>query len=340
MRKLYAIAATAAIAIATLAGAPAQAGPSQGPANVNAVKGMHPVPGKVPPKQKTAGKLPTWYMYNGPHQFVGSGAAGVGADAAYIETSQHKTWKDTGDAHTLWEFVAESSDNQQIVEVGWTMDTAVCGQSVNPCLFVYHWVNGNNSCYNGCGWVDNPTEAVNAGTALASTPGGSSPTSFTGYKIEHASSVKCDDVAPVQTTATPGWVISRGPVGGLSITGCFPDALWTGATPSATFNKVQVVQSFNEIASQTDDHPCTDMGSGIFAPASAVLSASQWVKNYALTNPPAGVTPSFDFSAPVVPSLHTPTATRLFQYTASNDYRVGGPMWNSTDTGTGTASAC
>jgi hypothetical protein len=306
---------------------------------VAAPKGHHTVGGVS--TSAACGSPSVCYTYDGVVQFVGGGGAGVGADAALVSTSQHKPFKATGDAHSLWEFAIESSNQQNIVEIGWTMDTAVCGQSVNPCLFVYHWVNGNNSCYNGCGWVDNPTEAVNAGTALATTAGGASPTVFYEYKAEYTSSVKCDDVAPVQTTAVPGWLMYQQNTGSTRLIGCFPATLWTGAVPSVTFDKVQVVQAFDETAT-ADDHSCTDMGSGIFAPAAwGTLSASQWQKVYTLTNPPAGVTATWGTSAAISPSFNTPTAYKFLQQTPSgNELRLGGPGWNAAGTGTGSGSAC
>src|SRR5579871_1420661 len=55
-------------------------------------------------------------------------------------------------AHSLQEISLQDSAQQQTVEVGWTVDRGVNGDAL-PHLFVYHWVNGGTSCYNGCGFV-------------------------------------------------------------------------------------------------------------------------------------------------------------------------------------------
>ena len=55
------------------------------------------------------------------------------------------------DYHTLAEIAVQSADGKQIVEVGWTVDRGVNGDD-DPHLFVYHWVDGKETCYNGCGF--------------------------------------------------------------------------------------------------------------------------------------------------------------------------------------------
>lgn len=46
----------------------------------------------------------------------------------------------------------QSEDGRHIVEVGWTVDRELNGDA-QPHLFVYHWVDGQATCYNGCGFV-------------------------------------------------------------------------------------------------------------------------------------------------------------------------------------------
>jgi hypothetical protein len=45
-----------------------------------------------------------------------------------------------------------TTDRNFIVEVGWTVDDSLNGD-YRPHLFVYHWVNNGETCYNGCGFV-------------------------------------------------------------------------------------------------------------------------------------------------------------------------------------------
>jgi len=52
--------------------------------------------------------------------------------------------------HSLFEFSVQGGvGNGNIVEIGWFKNTGYSG----PHLFVYHWVNWMQTCYNGCGWV-------------------------------------------------------------------------------------------------------------------------------------------------------------------------------------------
>ena len=66
--------------------------------------------------------------------------------------TQHQPYLGVNDYHTLAEISVESADLRQIVEVGWTVDRGVNGDSL-PHLFVFHWVNGAPTCYYGCGFV-------------------------------------------------------------------------------------------------------------------------------------------------------------------------------------------
>jgi hypothetical protein len=45
----------------------------------------------------------------------------------------------------------------------------------NPHLFVYHWLNGNQTCYNGCGFVPRNEPEYTAGMTL---PVNSTPVQF------------------------------------------------------------------------------------------------------------------------------------------------------------------
>lgn len=92
------------------------------------------------------------YSYVAARQFVtASGAA--------VVMRQERPELDPTDpsGHTLQELAVQSADAQQIVEVGWTVDRGLNGDSA-PHLFVYHWVNGQTTCYNGCGFVRTSTK--------------------------------------------------------------------------------------------------------------------------------------------------------------------------------------
>jgi hypothetical protein len=136
--------------------------------------------------------------------------------------------------HSLAELSITSADGKQIVEVGWTVDPALFGDT-EPRLFVFHWVDGNPTCYNGCGFV--PTRSGGGGPVGRRLTVGS----VAHLSIWHAAG---------------GWQVSADGVNSL---GNFPDSLWGGR-----FTQGNLVQWFGEVADTTATS-CIDMGYGVFA---------------------------------------------------------------------------
>ena len=82
--------------------------------------------------------------------YVDGSVIGI-ADGASVQIDQARPV--IGPAyHSLIELAVESLDSSQIVEVGWTVDKELNGDDL-PHLFVFHWVDGAPTCYNGCGFV-------------------------------------------------------------------------------------------------------------------------------------------------------------------------------------------
>ncbi|WP_426566793.1 neprosin family prolyl endopeptidase [Angustibacter sp. McL0619] len=133
-------------------------------------------------------------------------------------------------SHSLHELAVESADGSQIVEVGWTADRGLNGDAT-PHLFVYHWVDGQPTCYNGCGFVSTSSTVRPAMTL----PVGTQRT----FQINH--------VGTQWRLALNGKVF-----------GYFPDSLWGGR-----FSRLGLVQAFGEVASTTAP-TCSDMGNGQF----------------------------------------------------------------------------
>jgi hypothetical protein len=148
--------------------------------------------------------------------------------------------------HSLQELALQDTDRVSTVEIGWTVDPELNGDTA-PHLFVYHWVNGQTSCYNGCGFVP-VSEKITAGMAL-----------HPGHVAEFA----------LRNVDGDWWVLyDRQKVG------YFPGALWNGS-----YTRAQVVTAFGEVALTSDDLPsCTDMGNG--RPGSG--PASSWIDGYRL----------------------------------------------------------
>jgi Neprosin len=152
-------------------------------------------------------------------------------DGAYANLVISRPYLDSGDYHTLAEISVQSADGQQIVEVGWNVDRTVNGDS-DPHLFVYHWVDRQESCYNACGWR------------------------------QYSSTIKPGDTLPVGVGKRFGimhynnawWIVYD-----TEWIGYFPDDLWGGKYTSSGLQ-----QFFGEVAASSTQ-PCTDMGNG--APA-------------------------------------------------------------------------
>ena len=160
--------------------------------------------------------------------FYAAASQSESADGAYANLVIGKPYLDSGDYHTLAEISVQSADGQQIVEVGWNVDRTVNGDS-DPHLFVYHWVDRKESCYNACGWQ------------------------------QYSSTIKPGDTLPVGSSKRFGimhyndawWVVYD-----TEWIGYFPDALWDGR-----YTRSGLQQFFGEVAASTTK-PCTDMGTG------------------------------------------------------------------------------
>ncbi len=166
---------------------------------------------------------------------------GVSAAGASISMTQAHPKVGAKDYHSLAELAVESADGQQIVEIGWLVAPAINGDSLTH-LFVYHWVNGEGSCYNGCGFVPTSTKYTAGGLVKVNTVGT--------YSIQFSNN---------------NWVLTYN---GTEL-GYFPESLWGGS-----FTSVSLVQAFGEVASSSSTKPLTQMGNGILGTKtkSAVIS--------------------------------------------------------------------
>jgi hypothetical protein len=148
-----------------------------------------------------------------------------------------------GDFHSLAELAVESADAQQIVELGWTVDPTTNGDE-EPRLFVFHWIDGNPTCYDACGWVQVST-SLHPGSRVA------------------AGETHAFEIAQVGGN----WVMSYD---GDEL-GYFPGALWT--TP---YTAGGLVQWFGEVAAAATT-TCTQMGDGARgADANAVMFSAAY----------------------------------------------------------------
>jgi hypothetical protein len=188
------------------------------------------------------------------------------------------------DSHSLQELAVQSVDGLQIVEIGWTVDRGLNGD-LAPHLFIFHWVDGIPTCYNGCGFVQTSTKIV-PGMELPS--GG-----FSAFRIEHVGD---------------RWQLSLDG----TMFGYFPDSLW-----NAAFSQPLLIQTFGEVASLSPTSTCNDMGTGAYADS----SASSAIANFALLGPTVSPTNLF---APGFELVTTPEWYDI-DSTTPTGFRLGGP---------------
>ncbi|OLB82546.1 MAG: hypothetical protein AUI14_00430 [Actinobacteria bacterium 13_2_20CM_2_71_6] len=206
-----------------------------------ALKGRPMAPGAK--SAAVIGPASLTYLYAYSYQYAT--AAGSSANVTIA-----KPFLDTADFHTLAEIAVQSADGSQIVEVGWIVDRGQFGDA-NPHLFVFHWIDGVPTCYNGCGFVSDST-TLTAGQTL--------PVSSTRKKFEIRHRLGA-------------WYIGYNG----SWFGHFPDSEWGGR-----YTQAGLIQWFGEVAANSAA-PCTDMGNGKFASST---SAAQFT-SIAFTSGPA-----------------------------------------------------
>jgi Neprosin len=158
---------------------------------------------------------------------LGKQEATVDGVAAQLTVAKPKLG--AADWHSLAEIAVQSADGQQVVEVGWNVDRVTNGDE-NTHLFVYHWVDGKATCYNGCDFVP-----------------------YAGATIAPGATLAADVIKPfgIQYSAGNWWIAYDS-----AWIGYFPDKIW-----NSTFTKGGLVQVFGEIAASSTA-PCTEMGNG------------------------------------------------------------------------------
>jgi len=211
--------------------------------------------------------------------------SGFTATGASVSITQNHPKVAVNDYHSLAELAVESSDGEQIVEIGWIVATDVNGDS-RTHLFVYHWVNGSGSCYNGCGFVSTSTKYTAGGLVKVGTVGT--------YSI-HYSKGK--------------WILTYD---GVKL-GYFPESLWSG-----TFKSIGLVQAVGELASCSATRPSSQIGNGIEGTSSKAADLTK----FSLIG--ASTTPTLSYSTIGAPAVYkighdAPTCT------ASCHMTFGGP---------------
>jgi hypothetical protein len=188
-----------------------------------------PAPAPVPPHAALATAAGPICWFGACYDYV-TGRQSTDAAGASIRMLQSAPAVKPGDtsSHSLQELAVQSADQKSTVEIGWTVDLGLNGDT-RPHLFVYHWVDGQESCYNGCGFVQVDDE-VRPGMALTAGEAGS-------YAIENLGG--------------DWWVFYD-----HTAVGYFPGSLWGGG-----YTRTQLISAFGEVAHAAGS-TCEAMGDG------------------------------------------------------------------------------
>lgn len=235
-------------------------------------EGIKTPPPAPPVAGKAAKSTSQVYRYAGMTQNIAAGTGILGAQATFY---MGKPFLDTRDAHSLSEIAVQQqsslSTTRDIVEVGMNVDRTVNAGSTNTHLFVYHWVDGAMTCYNGCGFVDWGPNPVNAGANVTAL----------GWTNANASVAKQLSLFYDNQAGCAGcgywWAFADDWIG------YYPETVFaTSGNPTQTFsNTADTVQMFGEVTALDEsttnpdtsvDPKCTDMGTGAWAAHTTVQS--------------------------------------------------------------------
>lgn len=207
---------------------------------------------------------------------------------------------------------APANGGRNIVEVGWTVDQALTG-SLNPHLFVYHWICNQQTCYNACGWVDYAPTTMNAGDVMPSW--GLVSKAF-----------------GIQYFSNAWWVSYDG-----NWLGYFPDSVWTTYTqPQTTFTTTTTSQAFWELAAGSTT-PCSDLGNGQLGTSGGANTSAARLGSWTLREVPTDLTDNF------TPITFTGPSAEYDAYIVTGSTRTargGGPGYNAAGTAAGSIGSC
>jgi hypothetical protein len=195
-----------------------------------------PGPPPGPPGSPACAGVPSF----GSCFYYGSAGLTRTADGGGMTMSVNRPGYDNsgGSGHSLNEISVQGGANSgNIIELGWLVSSDQNGDA-DPHIFVFHWKNWNQTCYNGCGWQQY------------------SSTYFPGQNIK----------ALIGRELYVGYVYYKG-----NWWAWFDDQ-WLGYFPGTewdnSYTKSSLLQWFGEVASQNGVPPKTQMGDGVLPPTS------------------------------------------------------------------------
>lgn len=257
------------------------------------------------------------YYYAGATE---SGLTGVTGINAKIWIGNPYRQANSGE-HTLAELVLHDTVTNSTVEWGWIKDGSGAG---GPRLFVYYWVTGTPvNCYYGCGgWHDNASNPIDIGADLTSVAAG----------CNGSTTLNCVKPFQIQYSSTPcsiaphGWYFYYD---GVNV-GCLQSNAVGGG-----FTAANETQAFGEVYYGGSTVPCTDMGNGKYATATATAGGSAFFASISYLGTAASPNltlatsvPQYDPGAYTVSSVGSP-GNRTFTFGGAGRTSSGGTPGNT-----------
>lgn len=271
----------------------------------------------------------TTWVWAGGDQVLSGGTTAGGASAKILVAEPYLDT--TNDAHTLAEVAARDTATGNTLEAGWTIDQSLNGDT-QAHLFVGAWKNGAFLGYNASAptWVDNSSNAINAGANLHSVV--TDPT-FTNriklFLIQYDNTVACG------SDPSGGWWVKYD----TAYVGCWPNSTWG----SGVFTSVNNAEYFGEVATfRTSGKPCSDMGNGkpgssavlpLDATDPAFFASTSWVNSTATSS-------NTLYAKDSNGNLTSAAYDNLALGSGNRTIPFGGKGWTSTGTTPGVQNGC
>jgi hypothetical protein len=211
----------------------------------------------------TMGALPaqaaTTYWYAGGQQaFAGTLPTGIIANVGVYKPTLDQTAPGV-EAHTLEELEVEKTIGgvRQIVEVGWSVEPAVFGDT-NSHLWTGVWAGGTFCGYNTTVNCTASNQFVQCNTTSC---GAGNPDVWDAADTLTVGTAMRLGIQYQATGTTGWWIIAYLTTGASEWLGYFPDSVWTGAGING-FTAADHIQAFAEVANTSLPLGCTDDGDG------------------------------------------------------------------------------
>lgn len=242
------------------------------------------------------------------------------------------------DYHGLMEMSLQDV-NGNVVEIGWTVNPSLCPSEpagTAPCLFIFHWETGDPQCYNGCGFVTNPTATYKPGDLL---PNPNDSSGLNWRLLKTATAIH----AGVGDPTDPNYWVGYWPLDLFDVT------VDPTSDSTAPYGQPTLTQMFTETASveapgagHNTTTACSDSGNGNFATSPNGGSTAARILNVKVLTGTGSTSvfasPSWDNQPSTVPS--GAGGVWPMQTPATYNFRLGGGGFKGNNTLPGVSGFC